>query len=133
MPRVIAAPGFAFSQTENRVSVSCPDPRCPFPDPPRSSLMRPAPRFSKLCVQLIALSVAFAGPAVAATPRFTIYVSRLDPSDANARDFAKPGYGGGVDLSWPLGGTQGMLAVIGGVEASSLLSKEKTFQDQLTG
>lgn len=72
-------------------------------------------------------------PVQAAMPRVTLYGSRMDPSDANARDFAKPGYGGGVDLSWPLHGTEGLLAVIGGLEASSLLSKVKTFQDQLTG
>lgn len=72
-------------------------------------------------------------PAYAATPRVTIYGVRLDPSDASARDFAEPGYGGGLDLSWPLGGTEGMLAVITGIEASSLLSKIKTFQDRQTG
>ena len=79
------------------------------------------------------LLFALALPVVAATPRATIYGSRLDPVDRAARDFARPGYGGGIDLSWPLDGTRGMLAVITGIEASSLLSKVKTFQDQLTG
>jgi len=77
--------------------------------------------------------LAFAVPSLAATPRFTFYGSRMDPADTQARDFAKPGYGGGVDVSWPMQGTEGLLSVIGGIEASSLLSKVKTFQDQLTG
>jgi len=74
-----------------------------------------------------------ATPALAATPRWGFYVNRLDPSDRVARDFAKPGWGGGVDVSWPFEGTQGMMSVIAGLEATSLLSKVKTFQDQLTG
>lgn len=90
--------------------------------------MRSSRRWSALL-----LLVAFALPVHAATPRVTIYGLRLDPSDAAARDFAKPGWGGGVDLSWPLHGTEGFVSVIGGLEAASLLSKVKTFQDQLTG
>jgi len=83
---------------------------------------------------LLALTaVGFAARATAATPRATLYGLRLDPADANARDFSKPGFGGGIDVSWPLGGTQGMLSAIAGIEVTSLLSKVKTFQDQLTG
>ncbi len=79
------------------------------------------------CLLLLAV------PAFAAKPRATLYVTRMDPKDATARDYSRPGWGGGIDLSWPLGGTQGLLAVMGGVEVSSLLSKVKKFQDQLTG
>ena len=83
---------------------------------------------------LFALSLLlFAVPALAAMPRAGIYVTRLDPSDAQARDFAKPGWGGGVDISWPLSGTQGMLSGIGGLEVVSLLSKVKELRDGLTG
>ena len=81
----------------------------------------------------LALLLLFATPLLAATPRAGLYVNRLDPSDAQARDFARPGWGGGLDISWPLDGTQGMLSAIGGIEVSSLLSKVKVFQDQLTG
>ena len=77
---------------------------------------------------LLAVTVLVgAVPAIAGTPRATLYGIRLDPADASARDFARPGYGGGIDVSWPLDGTQGMLAVIGGGELSSLLSKVKVF------
>ncbi|MEQ1833127.1 MAG: hypothetical protein ABL977_08720 [Candidatus Eisenbacteria bacterium] len=68
----------------------------------------------------------------AAVPRATFYGVRMDPSDVNARDFARPGWGGGVDLSWPLPGSQGLLSGIAGIEAVSLLSKVKKFQDPLT-
>ena len=76
---------------------------------------------------------ALASSALAAAPRATLYFAVLDPADRSARDFAKPGYGGGLDVSWPIHGSEGMLSVIGGIEASSLLSKVKKFQDQLTG
>ena len=64
-------------------------------------------------------------PALAAKPRFGLYATRMVPSDAAARDFAKPGWGGGVDVSWPLPGTQGLISGIGGFELSSLLSMVK--------
>ena len=88
----------------------------------------------KTCFWTLVLSMfAIVLPVAAATPRATFYVLRMDPADANARDFAKPGWGGGADVSLPLPGTQGLLAVVGGVEGASLLSKVKKFQDPLTG
>jgi hypothetical protein len=77
--------------------------------------------------------LTFAAPALAATPRAGIYLTRLDPSDRGARDFARPGWGGGLDLSWPITGTQGLISAIGGVEFVSLLSNKKEFRDQQTG
>jgi hypothetical protein len=74
-----------------------------------------------------------AAPTLAAYPRVGLYVSRIDPSDAAARDYARPGWGGGLDLSWPLNGTQGLISGMGGIEVTSLLSKVKKFQDQTTG
>ena len=84
---------------------------------------------------LVALSllVLFAAPALAAKPRLGLYVNRLDPADREARDFARPGWGGGLDVSWPIDGTAGMLSAIGGIEGSSLLSNVKEFRDGLTG
>lgn len=79
------------------------------------------------------LLLLLAVPALAATPRAGIYVTRLDPSDRQAQDFAKPGWGGGIDISWPLTGTQGLISGIGGLEFVSLLSNVKEFQDGVTG
>jgi len=70
-------------------------------------------------------------PAFAAIPRATLYVTRIDPADRAARDFARPGYGGSLDISWPISGSMGMVSAIGGVEITNLLSKVKTFQDQV--
>jgi hypothetical protein len=72
---------------------------------------------------------ALALPARAATPRCTIYGVLMDPTDKEARDFSDPGWGGGLDVSWPLGDTEGMLSVLSGVEAASLYSSVKTFHD----
>jgi len=86
--------------------------------------------------RFVFLGVAFAlfvsAGAHAATPRATIYGQSLVPSNSNARDFADPGWGGGVEISWPIDGTAGMLAAYGGLEAASLFSNVKVFQDQLT-
>ncbi len=90
--------------------------------------MPAAPRLVAACL-LLALAI----PAAAETPRVSIYGLRMDPADANARDFAKPGYGGGAEISWPFSGTHGMLSATGGLEMTSLFSKVKKFQDQLTG
>lgn len=90
--------------------------------------MRPLMR----CVATLAL-VALASPALAATPRFTIYGLSMVPSDQAARDYADPGWGGGIDVSWPVTGTEGLLSGIFGIEAASLYSNVKTFHDQVTG
>ena len=77
--------------------------------------------------------LAFALPAYAATPRLTLYGMMMNPTDQQARDYSDPGWGGGADVSWPVGGTEGMLSMLGGVEIASLYSSVKTFQDQTTG
>ena len=77
--------------------------------------------------------VALAFPALAATPRFTIYGMSMVPSDKEARDYADPGWGGGLDVSWPVTGTEGLVSGIAGIEAASLYSSVKTFHDQTTG
>src|SRR5262245_58064777 len=72
-------------------------------------------------------------PALAAIPRVTLYGMMMDPTDKTARDFSDPGWGGGLDVSCPISGTEGLVSVIGGFEAASLLSRVKKFQDQTTG
>jgi hypothetical protein len=83
---------------------------------------------------LIALALAaLVSPALAATPRFTIYGLSMVPTDREARDYADPGWGGGIDVSWPVTGTEGLFSAIAGIEAASLYSNVKTFHDQTTG
>jgi hypothetical protein len=77
--------------------------------------------------------VAFASPALAATPRVTLYGMIMDPTDQQARDYSDPGWGGGIEVSCPVTGTEGMFSIIGGFEAASLYSSVKKFQDQTTG
>jgi hypothetical protein len=74
-----------------------------------------------------------AAPTYAAKPRAGVYVVRMDPSDHAARDFARPGWGGGLDVSWPIDGSGGLVSAIGGLEFVSLLSTVKEFRDGLTG
>jgi hypothetical protein len=85
-------------------------------------------------LQWLILALALgASPALAAKPRAGLYVLRMDPSDREARDFARPGWGGGLDVSWPIDGTGGLVSAIGGLEFASLLSTVTEFRDGLTG
>ena len=98
--------------------------------------MRPLTRGTATLVALALVTLALvtlASTALAATPRFTIYGMSMVPSDKAARDYADPGWGGGLDVSWPVGGTEGLLSGIGGIEVVSLYSSVKTFHDQTTG
>jgi opacity protein-like surface antigen len=93
--------------------------------------MRFSPRYA-IVLMLLALAAA-ASPAFADTPRATLYFMGMEPADANARDFGGSGVGGGLDVSWPLHGTEGLLSVIGGFEGASFLSRVKKIQDPFTG
>lgn len=95
--------------------------------------MRPLTRGPAVLALVALVSFALAPPALAATPRLTLYGMSMVPSDKEARDYANPGWGGGLDASCPLGGTEGLLSVIGGIEFASLYSSTKTFHDGTTG
>lgn len=79
------------------------------------------------CVLLLAAVPAHAGG------KFELYGLRMDPTDQDARQFSRPGWGGGVEAVGALPGTAGLLAGVGGVEVVNLLSKTKKFSDPLTG
>ncbi len=70
---------------------------------------------------------------VSAASRVTLHGIRQDPADQVAKDFSKPGWGLGAQISLPLPGAGQMVAVTGGFDAVNLLSATKKFQDQLTG
>lgn len=71
--------------------------------------------------------------AASADPRVTLHGIRMDPSDRAARDYSRAGWGGGAQISYPLSGSGGMLALTGGLELVNLLSGTKKFQDPTTG
>ncbi len=80
-----------------------------------------------------ALLAACTSTATAADPRVVFYGMRQDPSDADARDYGRPGWGGGIALKGMLPRTEGLIAAVGGLEAVNLLSSKKRFFDDLTG
>jgi len=92
--------------------------------------MSPRAKSGPVLLCLLALCVA---PARAALPRYTIYGSVLSPQDRAARDYARDGYGLGVDLSWPVHGTEGLLSAIVGIEGNNLMSQQVNLVDRLTG
>jgi len=80
-----------------------------------------------------ALLATCTSAAFAADPRVVFYGMRQDPSDTDARDFGRAGWGGGLAVKGMLPRTEGLLAVVGGLEAVNLLSSKKEFRDGLTG
>lgn len=88
-------------------------------------------RFTRVFL-VLATSLTLTTPVLAA-PRVIIHGLRQDPTDKAAKDYSKPGWGLGLQLSYPLPGAGQMLAVTGGLDAVNLLSATKKFQDPLTG
>jgi hypothetical protein len=88
--------------------------------------------FTPALVLLLALPALPAAGATA-TPRASMYVLRVDPGAPLRRGALNSGYGGGADVTWPIPRSQGLLAVFGGAEAASLLSRTYTLVDTTSG
>ncbi len=80
-----------------------------------------------LLVALVSAAVAHAGDG-----KLTIYGIRMDPADRDARNYSRPGWGAGLQAVAPLPNTQGLIAIVGGLEGVNLLSETVKFQDPVT-
>jgi opacity protein-like surface antigen len=89
-------------------------------------------RIPTMLLALLALTLAFPIPAHA-DGKLGIYGIHMLPSDSDAHDYSRPGWGGGVEFVGPFPGTAKLLAGVVGIEVVNLLSSTKTFQDPLTG
>jgi len=87
-------------------------------------------RFPMLLVPLLLL---IAAPARAAIPRFNLYGSVMVPSDDQARQYSENSLGAGLNVSWPLNGTEGMLSGLFGFEWTNLNYQTVEFRDPYTG
>ncbi len=83
-----------------------------------------------VCAALAAL-LLFAVPAFA-DARLVLDGVRMDPSDVDARRFARPGWGGSLELVAPLPSTQQLVAGVFGLDFVNLLSRTVKFQDAVT-
>ena len=89
--------------------------------------MRRFPLFPALVMWL------FAAPVFAAIPRIGLYGSVMVPTDDQARQYAENSLGGGLDISWPLNGTEGLISGIGGFEWTNLNYQTVELRDPTTG
>jgi hypothetical protein len=89
--------------------------------------MRRFPIFPALVMWLIAV------PALAAIPRVGLYGSVMVPSDDQAREYSENSLGGGLDVSIPFNGTEGLLSTIIGFEWTNLNYQVVEFRDPFTG
>jgi hypothetical protein len=76
---------------------------------------------------------ALALPAVAAAPSVSMYAMRMDTGAPLQRGLLNSGYGGGAVVNWPLPRSQGLLALFGGAEGSSLHASVRTEVDSASG
>lgn len=90
-----------------------------------------SPRFVLVVLALLA-AAATAPAARAGDGKITLYGIRLDPSDRDARNYSRPGWGAGLQAVAPLPNTQGLLAIVGGLEGVNLLSKTVKYIDPVT-
>ena len=67
------------------------------------------------------------------TPRVSLYAMRIDPGAPVRQGAFNSGYGGGTDVSWPIPRSQGLLALVGGGEVSSLYSGVRSVVDTASG
>jgi hypothetical protein len=107
--------------------------RCAAAQHPLGSILRSCIR--ALAPLLLALPLhAFPALAVAAdTPRVAVYATRMDAGAPLKRGPWNSGYGGGADVTWPIPRSQGLLAIFGGAEVSSLYSGQRAVVDTTSG
>lgn len=77
--------------------------------------------------------LALAAPTARADGKVELYGIHMIPSDADARDYSRPGWGAGLQAVVPLPGTANLFAGVVGLEVVNLLSHTKRFEDPLTG
>lgn len=85
-----------------------------------------------LALALAMLALAGTQPARAGA-KLEVYGLRMVPSNPDARQYSRPGWGAGVQGVLPLSATAELLAGVAGVEIVNLLSTTTVFQDELTG
>ena len=81
---------------------------------------------------VLAAMVLFAAPAFA-DGKLLFAGVRMDPTDADARNYSRPGWGGSVELVAPLPIPEKLVAGVFGLDFVNLLSKTHKFRDPLTG
>lgn len=77
-----------------------------------------------LCSAIVPSSALAAG-------KLSLYVSRMDPSDVDARRFSRTSWGGGIDAVVPLPMVHNLVALTTGVEVSNMLSHSTTVYDPI--
>ena len=88
-------------------------------------------RFARWFLPVIAATL-FAAPAFA-EGRIVVAGLRMDPTDADARNYSRPGWGGMVEVVAPLPVPARVVAGVFGVDIVNLMSKTVKFREASTG
>jgi opacity protein-like surface antigen len=95
--------------------------------------MRASMTSSRLICLISLLVLLFCTGAAHASGKIGIYGIRMVPDGADAEDYSRPGWGGGLHIVVPVPQVYNLLAGTMGFEAVNLLNKTVTFQDRVTG
>ncbi len=92
-------------------------------------------RHIPLCTILATAVLLFpaAPPQASAGGKVGLYGIYMVPNDADAKDYSRPGFGGGIHAVLPVPAIQNLIAGVVGLEVVNLLSKTISFQDRVTG
>ena len=74
---------------------------------------------------------AFVPRPAAADGKVSIYLSRMEPADVDARRFSTASWGGGIDAVLPLDAVHNLIALTGGLEITNMLSESTDVYDPI--
>lgn len=82
---------------------------------------------------MICAAALLIAPSTYAGGKVGIYGLRQVPDGADAKDYSRAGWGGGINLVAPLPQVNNMFAFVGGFEITNLVNKTITFYDPYLG
>lgn len=86
-------------------------------------------RSSRWTFAALTLCAALLPTATFAAGKLSIYLSRMDPSDVDARRFSRTSWGGGIAGVLPLPMMRNLLAATAGLEVSNMMSQSTEVYD----
>ncbi len=82
---------------------------------------------------VVALAIAgcpgYAGSPAFADGKVSLYVTRMEPADVDAKRFSRTSWGGGIDAVMPWHAAYDLVALTGGIEVSNMLSHATQIYD----
>jgi hypothetical protein len=86
-------------------------------------------RLSRRILVALAIGIALVPAPAAGAGKLSLYLTRMDPTDVDARRFSRTSWGGGIAGVLPFPAVHNLLALTSGVELSNMLSHSTEVYD----